>query len=312
MVNLKGEHVRTFAGQHCVFLDDGTYISASGKALRRFDQSNNVLWEIPGHFHHQINVDSDQKKILALSSRQIPSKRHKREDKLLIINLDGKIEHEQLSSALLKQVGQKELELIIHQMMAVDFGDGIEISHINSFYEIPEIKIKDPPEYLKKGNFIVNGLHAGVFILGPDLKKVLHHFVSTFSIDHIVHDVQVNKEGHYLFFNNKVKDGVKRSFYDQSNYSNVLEIDGKNQKLVHKFEASPKEIFSSEIMGSIQELDDDTWLISHFLQGSYIYSKARKEILVKVTRTHINEQAFVPTQQVKAQDLSKFFSNRKN
>lgn len=191
----------------------------------------------------------------------------------------------------------------------------IELSHFNSFYEIPKILFRNVPTYIKEGNIILNSSAQGLFILSPDLSKIIHYTNFKQSQHHRTHDVQVTERGTYLFFNNLVENGRKSINYisgpDSSDYhSAIQEINSRTHEVVAEFSARPKSIFYSWICGSIQEVDEDTWLFTHFLTGTYIYSKKKDEFMMSIPGTHADNERFVPVQQVKLQDLNSFLSQR--
>ena len=79
--------------------------------------------------------------------------------------------------------------------------------------------------------------------------------------------------------------------------------------MINRFSGSPKQLFHSAICGDIQELNKDLWPFTHFLNGTYIYSKSSKKILAMITETHLEGERFIPSQQVTAQNLTKFLSH---
>lgn len=232
------------------------------------------------------------------------------------MDLHGNILHSQLMEKIfsIKNIsylnrGLNSFEETIHKVKN-------EISHVNSIYEIPKLKSKRNPDYIKEGNIIINSTVDGIFILSPDLTEVLHHKIFNNSINHWIHDVQVTDEGRFLYFNNVVstpKANLTMDFLGggkefTSYHSSIEEIVPDSQKILHKFEANPKSVFFSWVCGSIQELDNDTWLFSHHLMGSYIYSKRKKNILATIPLTHMAYSGFLGGQQSKAFDLSKFLT----
>lgn len=305
---LEGKHIKTYPGQICIFLDDGSFISAHEKMIRRISKDNEILWEMAGHFHHQVNLTPDKQRILALSSdATIGAVEKQRQDKFIIFSLDGKILHEQKADFLFKEANVPFKELPLPSALARQMNARNEISHFNSFYEIPALTNKSPAPFIKTGNIIVNSLEFGLFILSPDLSKVLHHTLFKNSLDHHVHDVQVNRNGNFIYFNN-LASGISESEKILYRHSEINEIHPLTHRIVNTFSGSPKQLFHSAICGNIQELSNDLWLFTHFLAGTFIYSKSSRKILASVSETHIEGERFMPSQQVTAQDLTKFFS----
>ncbi len=306
---LTGESVASFPGTMCIFLPDGTFVSGSETHLRYFSKTDEILWEIPGHFHHQLNLSPDGKRILALSSAPAGNER---EDRFLVLDLNGKILHSQTAQPLLTATKTSRVNL---RMSAPIGALRIESSHFNSIYEVPKLEAPNLPPYLREGNIIVNSTHIGVFILSPDLQQVLFHTTFANSRRHNVHDVQVTRRGTFLYFNNMVESGQPQFFQVSGAglpdlWSAVNELDPRSGKLVQTFEAQPRHIFYSFISSNVQEVTDDIWLFTHFMNGTYFYSKSRRELILAVPGTHYSPSGFMPTQQVRAQRLIEFLRAR--
>jgi hypothetical protein len=315
---MNGRTFKTFPGQICIFMENGSFVSATENHLRLINKKSEVVWEIPGHFHHQINLSSDSKRILAISSKiinvmQIPV----RQDHFVIVNLEGKILHEQIAREIFQQAGLMGEPATIPLHLKEIFKVENEISHFNSFYEIPQLSGSDHPSYLKEGNYIVNGTGSGFFILSSDLKKVLHHEQPKISYLSRMHDVQVTSQGNYLIFNNLVATGKGMIDFEGKGpgpfllHSAIMELKPSNLKIVNQFEATPKSIFYSALCGGIQELDKDTWLFSDVMTGTYIYSKKKKDFLTVIPWSQMTNGIYSPTQQIKAQDLTSFLDHWK-
>lgn len=308
--NPGGYMEKNFPGAMCIFLDNGNLITSSETSVRMINPKNEVLWEVKGHFHHQMNLSYKKDKILILSSDE---KGGQREDTFNVIDLEGKVLHTQKASELLSFANLKPLNWRMNPQLFNGVTLTKEISHFNSIYDIPPQSKKRSLSWLNEGNIVVNGSGAGIFILSPDLSRVLHHINYKGSTNNRLHDVQVKPNGNLIFFNNLVAVGKPMPFYISGpvptmNYSAVQEINPENLNIVEEFTAKPKTMFYSWICGNIQELDDDLWLFTHFLTGTYIYSKSKKDFVASIPGTHADDQRFNPAQQVRAQDLTKFLS----
>ena len=290
-----GKSIKRFPGNFCQFLEDGSYLSANETNLKFQTKNSELIWELPGNYHHQLNLSHDQKRILVLSYSQSKAKKKLlRQDMFRIISMDGKIIHEAHAVDYLKQINQKNFV----------FSEE-EITHFNSFYEIPPMDSKlKLPNYIKAGNFILNAYKLGVFIVSPDLKTVLHHRSLSNSKFDQTHDVQILPNGKLIYFNNRAQDEGKSILF-----SSIDEIDLTQEKLNILFNSEPKQMFFSRHCGGVQYLDNDHILFSHMLAGTYIYSLKEKKILVNLYRTHLDQGRFYPVQQIKALDLEKFLSH---
>lgn len=293
----------TFPGFFCLFLDDGSFISATDKHIRRFSPSKEVLWEIPGHFHHQVNISPDKKRILALSSDVIVRFGKKvRDDAFMILDLDGKVLHRQNGFEHVRKLNQGSLNWANPHIVRAA-GTDIESTHFNSIYEIPPNSSTLP--YLQAGNVIVNSSALGIYILSPDLKKVLRHEKFEFSYYHQVHDVQVTAEGEYFLFNNLAN---KRG---EILYSAIQKYDPVTRQLTINFTAEPKGMFYSPACGAVQEIGDIIFF-SHLVTGGYYFSKKKNEIIATAPGTNGNVLLMEPVQQLKLIEVDKFLKNSGN
>lgn len=308
--NIAGYIERSFPGNMCLFLDNGNLVSASTTAVRMFNPKNEILWEVKGHYHHQMNLSHDQSKILILGSDLYDNLR---DDTFSVIDLNGKVLAHRKASDIYREKKLEFLNWRTDPTLVNGVSTVKEISHFNSIYDIPKLKLKNPPAWMKPGNIVVNSTASGIFILSPDLKDILHHVTINASTHHRIHDVQVKDNGNFLIFNNLVANGPATPYYltgpiRTMHHSAVQEIHPVTQIVIAEFSAQPKTIFYSWICGSVQELDSDTWVFTHFLTGTYIYSKSKKEMVASIPGTHADNQRFGPVQQVKSQDLTKFLT----
>lgn len=299
-----GESLKSYPGQFCIFLDDGSFISATGTSMRRFSPSQEILWEVPGHYHHQLNLSPDKKRILTLSSA-VTSQNGKRvrKDTFLIFDLDGKLLHKTDADSIVKQTKVKPVFLDHTPELQVVKAD-LESSHFNSIYEIPENAYSKSVPWLAKNNIIVNGTFQGVFILSPDLSKVLKRVLVEGYEYANFHDVQISPDGTLLYFNNRTVDPQYVRF------STVQKYDLITKKLTMEFRASPREAFYSPACGGVQEVGDLIFF-SHITAGGFLWSPAKNEMVKAIPGTNGNAKEVRPTQQLKLIDVEKFFKNSK-
>ncbi len=295
---------KSFPGDFCIFLDDGSFISASNSSMKRISANSEVLWEITGNFHHQVNLSADANRIFTLSSEIRNEKNKKiRDDVLLILDINGKTIQKKRVTDFFSELGLNSLgwsESPNIKFLKADF----ETSHLNSFYEIPENTYSDSVPWMKKGNFIINGYFHGIFILSPDLKIGLHHMDYPHSVKNGLHDVQVTPDGSLLLFNNWAAD---RDF----RYSAVDKYDPIKKKLVWRFTSSPLEMFYSPACGGVQEVGELIFF-SHLTAGGYLWSPKENRMIKFIPGTKIDPRGVEPTQQLKMVDVTEFLKNNKN
>lgn len=299
--DFQGKIVRDFPGRLCVFLSDCRFASYDNQKLTFFGTNSEKLWQIEGYFHHQLNLSPDGESILAMGSELVDLEgKQVRSDVLMVINLKGEVVHKTTALELWKQVKLKaRLRNSNQEMLQLSKVEN-ELSHFNSFYEVPLARQKS------YGKYIVNSREDGVLLISSDLKKVLGFFKIPQSFDHQVHDAQILPNGHLLVFNN-----VNRKTSGMDFSSSILELDVKTLKKKFEISATPKSFFFSPTGSSVQKLDNDHYLISHLLMGSMIYSKIKKDFIEIILGTHLLDGVPTPTQQVKAIDLKQFLSHWK-
>lgn len=297
--------VKVYPGSMCIFLDDGTFISASSNGIRRFKPDQTMLWEVPGFYHHQLNLSVDKKRILTLATDTIQREKHReRDDAFVVLDIEtGRVLYRKSARDMI--TANKILPMRWRETPVLKESNAdIETTHFNSIYEIPANSGK--ASYLKAGNIIVNSVGLGIFILSPDLEKTLYHNVNKFSFNHRVHDVQVTASGEFLFFNNQVDD-LKESY----RYSAIHKYDPVTDRLTFEYTSQPKAFFFSPVCGGVQELDDDLLFFSHVLDGGFLYSRKQKKMISAIPGTNGNIFVQTPTQQIKMIDFSKFQENSK-
>ncbi len=317
---MTGKQLRSFPGFMCLFFDNGNFISASETHIRLINKNSEVVWEVPGSFHHQMNLSNDGQRIMTLDSVIVETPKGKmRADVPTIISLDGKVLYRVSAEEIMKQTKQLSLDFYLNPELVRKFGVHQEISHFNSIYEIPKITARNVPAYIKEGNIIVNGLSLGIHILSPDMKTVLHQTRFPSSDYHWVHDVKVKENGNYLFYNNMdAEPSRNRGAFPTTkllsgstieNYSSSVQEITPALKNVFTFNASPKSMFFSRICGNVQEIDQDMMLFTHNLNGTFIYSKKQKTIVATIPGTHADGERIIASQEVWARPLSQFLSH---
>lgn len=298
-----GVILKKFPGYLCQFFEDGSLASVSPSGLTYMNKNSEVIWKIPGEFHHKLNLSSDGKKILALAQEVIThNKKQYRVDKFLVISLEGKILHQVLSHEILRQLKVPENPRIIKgEIVASE-----ELTHFNSFYEIPTLTEKNTPAYLQAGSYVVNSRDDGLFIISSDLQKGLFYTKLAQAHSHQVHDVQILENGHALAFVNMTYDSSPNN-----RMSAIHEIDLGTGKSIYEFMASPKAIFYSAVGGCVQKLDEEHLLFAHVYHGTLIYSKLKKDFVKVVIQTHMENGRYIPTLQIRALNLTRFLSHWK-
>ncbi len=312
--NFSNSEIASFPNLYCDYDPEGFVISAGQESISLIDKYDSVVWQKKGHFHHQVKWNAHYEEILVLTSKIISvDSQLVRDDVIEIFDRKGNIKRQIDGLTILKLAG---VQLRLKDALWFDNktlkGVKLETTHFNSFYSIPVHKRKNKYSQLPPGGYILNSISDGVFVLSNQLDRVLLHFKYPLSIDHRVHDAQVNSAGNIIFFNNEAKATAQTIDSDKNLYSTAVEYDPFSKKTLWTFMAQPKEIYYSQFCGGIQELDSNTYLISDYLNGFLIVRKNDSKVIRAFQYLRSDaEKRILPYQDIKLKDLSDFFSSRK-
>ena len=306
ILNPGAKDLRVLPGERCLFRDNGDFISAGAKELRYITAGGEIKWVLTGVFHHQMSWSQNRQEILVLASEVVvwQDKDRRRFDKLLVVDLTGKVLKQLDFVTVLRQHKLKPLKFA----NTVEPQEGVpyEGTHLNSFYEIPALPAHpERAAYWKAGNYVVNGLMHGYFVLDAKLEKVLWNDVSPTAQMHLVHDVQVLPSGRLIQFVN-----LRVTATEDLRASAVEEIDLVTFRPVHVAGTEAGGIFYSRFGGGVQNLDDDLLLFSTSFTGAYLYSRKAKALVWSSIFFHMRDsEAPIYIQRLGAQDLREYFKN---
>ncbi len=249
--------LRKFPGEMCLFKEDGSVVSGQDEQLVYYNRHGDVVWSKKLKPHHQLNFSLSGQEILVIGSEAIAGVRF---DVLQLVNLKGEVEKRFALQAAQKQFLLKRWTDSVKRKHTIIWGRGrfkdskLEVTHVNSFYEIPDNSLEKKIPAFKQGNYIVNDVSLMlVFVLSRDLKQVLWQ-------DHIrevdwtmLHDVQVLKNGNLLFYDNGTKEFPQ---------SALAEHDLRTGKDVWKYQRQPRGTFYSPRLGGIQILENGNILFT--------------------------------------------------
>ncbi len=302
LYDFQGNSVKSFPGSICLYQEDGGIISGTDRAIRALSPERNLLWEKSGNFHHQLNFTPDGKRVLALSSEVREEKGVMvRYDQFLIFDLEGNI----LAENSIRNLEKNLLDNNVTQFFQGMFLNTTkERSHFNSIFEIGDVKVNPAVPAIAKGNIIVNSLFLGVFILSPDLKRVLHKFMIPGSPGHLVHDVQILPDGNILIFNNE--SNPREAAYPAS----ALQIlDPVTLKPVYSFDGEKGIPLYSSHCGGVQKLDEEYFLYSHMVNGAYLLSRKTGKIVKSIFQPNLTFGRITPVQNLRLIQLSEKFKS---
>jgi hypothetical protein len=258
----------------CNFLPDGSHIYSNDSSLFFIGANGKEIWQKPIHSHHEINTASNgdfliissewfsvnSVKFKNFSDNNINTTERKeyeslpsswkemrfRQDKLIRISPKGVIvaersfPHEFFSA-----------DNLVYSSAPTPDKYKLEISHFNSFYEIPTNA--SPLSAFHAGNFLVNDTQNGnIFVLDEKLEKELWHISYGTLGYETAHDVKVLPNGNLLIFVNRRKKGPPQSSLD--------EVDPVDGRLISQ--RSETGGFYARFMGSVQTWENGGLLFS--------------------------------------------------
>ncbi len=316
--DMSGKLMRKFPGRICAFLDDGSLLSAEEDKLVYYDKLRNLLWSKNIHPHHQINMSLDKKSFLVQGS-EIKEERFQnkneqvRYDVLYQIARTGEVLNTFYFSKNGDQFDKKAWNAAKKRRYSkIGFSEyyqkiNWEMTHTNSFYEIPDNKITGYNDAFKKGNFIVNDISLmQVFVLSSDLGRILWQGPVIKEEWTMFHDVQV------------VPDSESIIYYDNGSplrpSSRLVEFDMVKKDIKWKYPSIFSKKFYSPKMGGVQILDNGNILYNDITGIPVAYEISRKEATLWTLTPrgdYANKDTREPFQQIKRMNLSEFLKNHR-
>lgn len=276
ILNSKGEVVFGFAGQNCIFLEDGSYISNvlidKIPHVVRFGAYNQIVWKRKIEAHHQINLSSDKKRLIVLSTER--SKEvlcTTRFDVLNVLDINtGKTLfywNSKYYATDFVRIFRTFSTPFLHSITDKSSWS-CEMTHLNSVYEIPENEYSKKNSAFSAGNYILNFYGLGhVLIIDKNSKKIVWESSlgsKNFKVLNL-HDVQVLEDGNILYARNF-------DFLPDVSKSSSFEIFNPNtEKITVLYPLDKKDYFFSSIMGGVQKLNDGYLLSGNSLtEGGWV------------------------------------------
>lgn len=315
ILNSEGELLRKYQGRLCVFLEDGSYISTTQKAMTRRDKFGRVLWSIDKFIHHELSLSPDKTKFFYITTDYLDYLgKLTRFDVLNISDLEGKIikqyrlfDHKE---EILKLSDVKFEKTAWHMPDEDNYpGAPYEFSHVNSIQEIPENKLGQTNTAFKQGNFIVsfNGLGL-ILILDHELKNILWSRKAVNKSMFSSHNVLVIPNGNILYFNN-----INGNPDDE--YTSIDEINPLTNEIVWQFKLVGSNFKINKLWGGCQLMEDGNLLITENSTVGKIIVVGRDK---KIKREFVNHYRYSKAKEgfywyrANHLDLTKYLKNSIN
>lgn len=316
---MEGTLIRRLPGKMCLFLDDGSFLSAQLDKVILYDKLRNEVWSKTVGPHHQMNFSRDGQNFLIVGSgiKEVSNKTGKadkiRYDILYVLDKKGNTlktfdfyeRRNQFDADRLSQAEKRRLNPPGPKAIYKD--STWELTHANSFYEIPENKLSKKYSAFTAGNYIVNDISLMlVFVLSKDLKEVLWQSPILNDTWTMLHDVQVMKDStELLIYDNGTKDRPQ---------SRMIKFDVDLNKISWQYPSQLSNRFFSNRMGGVQALENGNILFSdfsHFPLAKEVSLKG-KEVWSMIPQKELQDASKMrPFQQVKRMDLSKFLKEHR-
>lgn len=266
ILDTNGKILKNFGSSRCIFLPDGSLVAGSHNKLVFYNPKMMKKWEKKINTHHQLNLSTDLKHILVMSSSVHKIKNENiRFDTLFIYDFDGNIikqsdlfNHQKDILSKIKPDRRRTFPIGESLKKHVP-GTNLEFSHANSFYEINENILEAKSPAFKKGNYIINlNLIGLVIVMDSNLKNILWSMpqYTQKGLEPSWHDVSVQKSGLLLVFNNN-------SYAVNKKISSTIdEVNPITLKKKILYQATAPNYFYSEFSGGIQILPNNNLLLN--------------------------------------------------
>ncbi len=248
------EREREYLGSLCwrraVLLPNGDVIAIfEGLGMVKLDRNSNVLWAIPNHAHHALQILPSGDIYVLTRKAHVLSRLHARrpvlEDFISILGADGS---DKGQVSLLECFENSPMRIILEE---ADVRTG-DLFHTNSL-QILDGRTPVPSPYFASGN-ILTSLRRLNTIAVVDLQR--RQVVWAHQGDYVrQHDPRLLENGRIQLFDNGVRG------------SRVLEIDPGSGEVVWQYLGSEKEPFFSAECGTAQRLPNGSTLITESESG---------------------------------------------
>jgi hypothetical protein len=292
---MQGKLLRQYFSEFCIFFPDGRLLTGGEKGLKMYDKDMHPIWEKALYVHHEVVYDAGSRELLVKTAEIIGDSRS---DVVKTFDLNGNQKREFRLQALQEPpIGEK---IPLHGGEEVFPNTHYELTHLNTFLKIPTNKSK--LSAFEKGNYLINDRYFGIFVLNPELKKILWSYSYRKHRRSVLHDVQVLPNGNLFFYENK-------NFYTKQENSSLEEFDPVKNKTVWRFfPNNPEKLGQNPIQGSVQLLPNGHILYSTNMAEGFDaveITRAGKE----VWRIPIRDSNVVKLDRIKRLDLSAFLKN---
>ena len=218
--------------------------------LIKLDKDSNLIWTVPGMFHHDLQVDR-KGFIYALSGEvKIIPRIHEydpvREDFVTVLDPDGNVVH---AVSLLEAFERSSYASFLQKMPR--FGD---LFHTNTL-KVLDGSHASRSSIFKKGNILISLRTLDVIaIVDMETEEVCWALSGQWLRQH---EPMLLDNGNILLFDNLGHNGM----------SKVIEIDPFTQEIVWAYEGTAENGFYSEVSGRNQRLQNGNTLITEATSG---------------------------------------------
>lgn len=307
--NLQLKLIRKFPGELCLFQKDGSVVMTFRERVAKFDFQMKEIWSYPTRAHHQINASLNGEEILIIGSEIVETADKQagkaRGDLLLVLDQGGKLRRSFSLNQNKTQFPAKawrDAELRKYPMVwdVERFHDAKwELTHVNTFYQIPENRAAKKNRAFSGGGYIVNDISLmQTFILDENMKKVVWQRSLPKETWNMTHDTQILSDGRLIYYDNGTS---ARPF------SRLVEYDLMKDQETWSYPKKPNRAFYAKRWGGLQFLNSGNVLFTDI---------TRKPRVVEIDREGQEKWSwefaeYKYLQQARFEDLSQFLSKNK-
>lgn len=233
----------------------GSFFRTDKKELIKMNWESQVLFSVPGEFHHDIDLLADGRIVTLRREKQPLSHKRRRItaslDYLVVLSPEGKVLQDISLFDVLKQ--HSVVADILNEAARRPPRHVLDLLHTNTV----QVLDRDFPGLGNRGDVLLCMRNLDLIVIYDyHLDKIKWEYLGKGVLDR-PHEPTLLDNGHILIFDN----GYRRG------WSRVIEIDPATKEIVWQYRGDPKESFFTKERGSIQRFPNGNTLITESDSG---------------------------------------------
>jgi hypothetical protein len=294
--SLSGEYPPLMGNSSPRLLDDGTYIvhSHGSDGLYRKDLCGNVIWSVPGLYHHSFSVVDGKLGILGLPKDNVTDAEREfwnSSDILNVIDIEtGKVER----SVKLEDIARANIDkfdpLMWRTWHKLTNPDGVlseDLIHLNKL-EILSQRFADDYADFPAGAWLLSSRQLNlIFVVDPETLRILWYSHGNTQGQH---DPDFVGENRIIVFNNSLSENVDPPEHPL-NFSSIKAYDFSRASWSELYNAAAVNGYTAH-SGEVESGLDGRLLVTLTAQGRYLEVSSSGELLSEFINTRDSDSVY--------------------